>query len=277
MLDVQNISFATPGGKKLLHPTSFKAGLGELIAIIGPNGAGKSTLLKSLSNQLHDASGDVFWNEANLKNLSPQEQALKRAVVAQQVYMTMEFPVREVVLMGRYPHFQKQPSKHDFEAVDWAIRQAEVEHLIDRSYNSLSGGEQQRVQIARAFAQLHEINGPGLLLLDEPLNNLDIKHQHRFLDRVTEFTKQGNTTLLVIHDINLAALYADKVAVLKNGELIAFDTPVRALTEKNLLTAYDFPVRVEHHPYHNAPAVYFGCPATAHEKINNSTSKQYQL
>lgn len=270
MLEVDDISYHVRD-KRIVQHVSFTAQPGRLTAIIGPNGAGKSTLLKVLSRQYQPAGGKVIWNGNDLRGYSDQQMALERAVLTQQTFMSITFPVEEVVLMGRYAHFENNPQKKDREAVQAAMEQCGIDHLAKRTYDSLSGGEQQRVQIARAMAQVNTSGRPTFMLLDEPLNNLDIRHQHTCLDLVRNYVSQGNVALVVMHDINLAALYADEVLLMQDGHTVAHGTPAAVLTEQYLSKAYQFPVRVETHPYHPCPAVYFGCPAKQPEEHLQNT------
>ena len=259
MLQVDNISFHIKK-KYILQDVSFEATSGEFIAILGANGAGKSTLIKLLSQELKTAEGNILWKEQSLRKIPSQQMALERAVLTQNIHMSNDFPVNEVVLMGRYPHFKNYPESKDWDAVKATMAQTDIEDFKERSYASLSGGEKQRVQLARALAQLHDDQAEAakLLLLDEPLNNLDVRHQHNCLQLSQAFAKQGNVLLLVMHDINLAAMYAQKILLLHQGKVIGFGSPTEVLTEDNLSFCYNFPVKVETHPYHQCPVAYFG-------------------
>ncbi|HAS46305.1 MAG TPA: heme ABC transporter ATP-binding protein [Microscillaceae bacterium] len=259
MLQVENISFRIKS-KHILQGVSFETYPGEFIAVLGANGAGKSTLIKLLSQEHKPFKGRILWKKRALRKTSAQQMASERAVLTQNIHMSHDFPVNEVVLMGRYPHFKNYPQTKDLEAVKATMQQTDTLVFRDRSYASLSGGEKQRVQLARALAQLHEVDhhSSKLLLLDEPLNNLDVKHQHNCLRLSQSFAQQGNVLLMVMHDINLAAMYAHKILLLHQGQVVGFGTPTEVLTEDKLSLCYNFPVKVEHHPYHHCPAVYFG-------------------
>ncbi|OJJ18690.1 hypothetical protein BKI52_24090 [marine bacterium AO1-C] len=259
MLQVENISFRIKN-KYILQEISFEAGAGEFIAILGANGAGKSTLIKLLSQEYKPYKGNIVWKKRLLRKTSAQQMALERAVLTQNIQMSHDFPVNEVVLMGRYPHFKNYPQTQDWEAIKATMQQTDTLTFKERSYASLSGGEKQRVQLARALAQLHDIqtHSAKLLLLDEPLNNLDVRHQHNCLRLSQTFAQQGNVLLMVMHDLNLAAMYAHKILLLHQGQVVGFGSPTEVLTEENLRLCYDFPVKVEHHPYHHCPVVYFG-------------------
>lgn len=268
-LSIHQMSFSV-GNKNLLNQVSFDSNQGEFVGIVGANGAGKSTLLKSISKE-YQSKGDAHWFGLSLMNMSEQNAAKIRSVLTQQTFMSIDFMVEEVVLMGRYPHFQSTPTSKDWNIVKDEMSKLGIDHLAKRNYQTLSGGEKQRVQIARAFAQLADASSPTFMLLDEPLNNLDIKYQHQCLSRTIAYTNEGNTALMVIHDINLAALYADKILLLKDGELVEYGTPDKVLSESNLSKAYDFDVRVERHPHHDCPIAYFGCPIKSNTPVESKT------
>lgn len=266
MLEVKNIDYSIDK-RNILKDVSFTAEKGKFTAILGANGAGKSTLLKLISREIAIQKGDVLLNEKNISNYSIQEMSLQRGVMTQSISLSSNIPSKEVVLMGRYPHFKNIPQQKDLDVVDESIEKTETEFFSERSYHTLSGGEQQRIQFARVLAQVTENNSqPKLLLLDEPLNNLDIKHQHKTLELAKEFARNGNIVIAVLHDINLSALYADEIILLKGGKKIFSGIPKEVLTEENVSTCYDFPARVETHPFHQCPVVYFGCPVLKEEQ-----------
>lgn len=246
--------------KEILSDISFDVNKGELIAVVGANGAGKSTLMKLISQELLPSRGCIYWKGKQFAKVSLKQMAMERAILTQNIHMSQDFPVKEVVLMGRYPYFKHQPTKYDWEIVDKVGNETGISAFAHRSYASLSGGEKQRVQLARAFAQLHQEVGVStkLLLLDEPLNNLDIRYQHRCLELTRNFAQEGNIVLLVIHDLNLAALYADKILLLNQGQVEAYGAPAEVLTEKYLQKCYQFSVKVAKHPFYQCPVVYFG-------------------
>lgn len=275
MLSVKNISF-TVESKKLLKDISFQVSNGEFVAILGPNGAGKSTLLKHLSGQTPLQQGEVIWENQHIHQRKSIELAKKRAVLTQHTQVAFDFSVESVVLMGRYPHFDSIPGKTDIEAVRYSLEMTEMSSYTDRNIQTLSGGEQQRTQISRVLAQVFEkedaILGSKLLLLDEPLNNLDIRHQHNILQLSAEYSHKGNIVLAVLHDINLAAMYASKILLMKKGEVLAYGEPEEVLTEELLSECYDFPAKVSVHPFHSIPQVHFGCPVNRVPRRRESDS-----
>lgn len=270
MLEVRNISYGT-AGKEILREISFVARPGKFLGILGPNGAGKSTLLKLLSRELKMQHGHVLFNGIGLNVFSITDMAKARAVMTQNISMSGHFNVHEVVMMGRYPYFKSVPQPADADAVQRALVMAGLQDFEHRTYHSLSGGEQQRVQFARVLAQMDSPQvKPKMLLLDEPLNNLDIKYQHQLLETAVDFSRKGNVVMAVLHDINLSALYADELLLLHRGKLKAMGSPHEVINEKILETCYDFPVRVTEHPYHPSPVVYFVNPAKTNLNINEN-------
>ncbi len=260
MLEIKNINYEI-NGKKILNDVSFKLFSGKFNVLLGPNGAGKSTLLKLISREIKTQQGTILLNDKNIFTYDVQQMSIQRAVMTQNISLSSNLHSEEVVLMGRYPHFDNSPQENDFVSVEKTMHKTETIEFKKRNYHSLSGGEQQRIQFSRVMTQVYENNEtPKLLLLDEPLNNLDIKHQHKILDLAKEFSANGNIVLAVLHDINLSALYADEIILLKNGEKKYAGKPREVLTSENISFCYDFPARVEIHPFHHCPVVYFGCP-----------------
>ncbi len=259
MLRVKDISFKIDK-KWLLKDASLMAEPGEIWAVLGANGAGKSTLLKLIGGSLKPTDGEVTWKGKPLSEYKISKLALERAVLTQKLHLSQEFSAAEVVMLGRYPHFSNQPSPTDFWAVDNAMKQTDSEQFAPRIYQSLSGGEQQRVQFSRTLAQLDsalDTGEPKLLLLDEPLNNLDIKYQHQCLILARKFARHGHCVLVVMHDINLASFYSDKILLMRAGQVLAQGSPRDVLTEEILSKAYNFPVHVQEHPVAQCPMAFF--------------------
>lgn len=259
MLKAENISYCI-GDRLLLEEISFTAAPGSLTAIIGPNGAGKSTLIKILGGTVRPASGDIHWKSQKLNRYTTAEIARERAVMTQNLHLSGSYRTQDVVMMGRFPHYRHSPGPDDFRMVDLAMEWTDTESMTDRQYGSLSGGEQQRIQFSRVMAQVNQVvqNGDtNILLLDEPLNNLDIRHQYHLLELSSSFAARNNVVVAVLHDINLAARYADQVLVLKKGRQIAFGPSREVLNDQLLSHCFDMKVRVQPHPFLDCPSIYF--------------------
>ena len=248
MIRTENLSLQI-GSKTLLHPISLKLEAGKLHLILGPNGAGKSTLVKLLSDQQKPSSGNVFYDDHKLSSYKVDRLAKFRAVLSQSVDFAFPLTVNEVVMMGRYPHFSSSPKTADKEIVDQAMNLFQVESLQERDYTTLSGGEKQRVHFARIMAQIWpEDSSNKVLFLDEPLTYLDIKFQYDFLNLISKFLKKHNLTVIgVLHDLNLAARFADHLILLNHGHLIAQGSQVDVLTSENIEKVYGMkPSIIEH-------------------------------
>ncbi|MEX2437894.1 MAG: heme ABC transporter ATP-binding protein [Candidatus Babeliales bacterium] len=264
--------------KQILTAINGRLKKNTFTAILGANGAGKSTLVKLISKELNAHSGEIKWRGAPLEKYKAADLARERAVLTQKSSMNYDFPVQEVVMMGRYPHFKNHPQKGDYTAVEESLQAVQMLEFKTRNFLSLSGGEQQRVHLARVLAQLWDENkiaySEKLLLLDEPLNNLDIKHQHEILQLSRDFAHRENVVLAVLHDVNLAAMYADEIILLKNGKIFAHGTPAEVLGEEQLSICYDMPVCVQQHPFCKCPVAYFG-NTILESKNNHKQHKNY--
>ena len=224
---------ATLGGSHILKGVSIEVSDKDFVGIIGPNGSGKSTLLKSIYRVLTPQSGTVFLDGNALNSYKPKESARKMAVVAQHNYYNFEFAVQDVVLMGRAPHKKamERDNADDYRIVREALEKVNMGGFAQRSFSTLSGGEQQRVILARALAQQTQC-----LILDEPTNHLDIKYQLQLMDIVRSLRL---TVVAAIHDLNIAAMYCNKLFVLQNGRIIAFGPPKQVLTREFIRQGYE--------------------------------------
>ncbi|MCR1875022.1 ABC transporter ATP-binding protein [Paraclostridium bifermentans] len=204
----------------------------EFVGIIGPNGSGKSTLLKCIYRNLTPSKGVIYLDDINIKSISTKDSAKKIGVVAQHNHNNFDFSVLDMVLMGRSPYKKviDRDTKEDYEIVYNAIDKVNIRHLINRNFNTLSGGEQQRVILARALAQ-----DTKCLILDEPTNHLDIKYQLQLMGIVKDLDIE---VIAAIHDLNIAAMYCDKIYVLKDGEIRAYGTPKQVLTTELIKEVY---------------------------------------
>ena len=239
-------------GKQLLKNISFDLSPGEVLAVIGPNGAGKSTLLKTLSADLSPASGNIQLDDKALHQYSKKQLAQIRAVLPQSAEMHFPFTVQEIVEMGRTPHSNRSLSTLDKNIVMQSMEITQIADLKDRSITYLSGGERQRVQLARVLCQiLGAEHNNRYLLLDEPTSALDLSHQHHVLSIVGELAKQhGIGVMVILHDLNLAALYADKVVVLKKGEVTHYGSPDDILQAQPIQNVFGISVAATRHPSH---------------------------
>jgi len=242
MIEVNNVDFGVKN-RKLLHNVSFSVKPGEFWAIVGANGAGKSTLMKLLSREHTPTSGSITFHGKDLKKYKLKELACKRAVLAQQNSISLAFSVQEIVLMGRYPFYDSQPTDRDIAIVDHCLQKVGIAHFKGRSFPTLSGGEQQRVQLARTLAQIWEID-QGLILLDEPTTGMDLLHQYETFRLAREMTAKGYGVIAVVHDLNLALQYADQVLIMKDGSAFASGAPEQVLTEENIKDSFGLTVRI---------------------------------
>jgi iron complex transport system ATP-binding protein len=240
MLTASNITFRV-GDKPLISEVSASFAAGKLHLIIGPNGAGKSTLIKVLARLLRPQTGKIAYDGADVSQASEAELAKRRAVLSQAVEVAFPLTVREVVMMGRYPHFGGRPGPTDEQIVDEVMAHFDVTEFSYRHYQTLSGGERQRVNFARVLAQLWRDGAPDgtsscrYLFLDEPLTFLDIRHQIDFMKKVRAFSEALDVvTVGVVHDLNLAARFADHLVLLNDGHVVANGAPAEVLTAEQI-------------------------------------------
>jgi iron complex transport system ATP-binding protein len=240
------------GPATLVDDVSIDVRAGELLTIVGPNGAGKSTLLKLLTGDLRPTAGRVLLDGRPLAAFSARHLALRRAVLPQQTALQFAFTAEEVVLMGRSPHSHggRGDSAADHAIARAALARTDALELAPRVFQSLSGGEQQRVTLARVLAQQ-----PSILLLDEPTNALDIRHQELVMAIAREEAAAGAAVLAILHDLNLAAAHADRIAVMHHGRIVARGTPAEVLTEALLSDVFEHPLRVAAHPLAVGPLI----------------------
>lgn len=239
VIRVSNLG-VTVGSARLLTDVSFDLGPGELVAVCGPNGAGKSTLLKCLAGQLAPTSGDIFAGQSRLRQLPPDSVARWRAVLPQSGAIPFDFTAEEIVRMGRTPHGDDAARASTRKIVDDALALADAAHLRQRLVTTLSGGEMQRVHLARVLAQIWEpVEGfDRLLLLDEPTSALDPRHQLQILRVVREWVAGGVAALVILHDINLALRFATRVILLADGRPLADGPPADICIPQTLATVF---------------------------------------
>ncbi|MEL7362134.1 MAG: heme ABC transporter ATP-binding protein [Bacteroidota bacterium] len=275
MLALDTVRYAV-GTNTLVVDVSLAVAPGEVVAVVGANGAGKTTLLRMASGDLTPSAGTVRLDDRALAAYEPDALARQRAVLPQHAALTFGFTAREVVLLGRTPHAAGQAM--DDEVAAQALHLAGVTHLAERAYPTLSGGERQRVHFARTLAQLWEAPAAGsrVLLLDEPTASLDPAHQHAVLGVSKQCADAGVGVLAVLHDLNLAAYYADRIAVLRQGRLVALGPPAAVLTPGTIRHAFGLDALVQTHPTADCPLV-IADPTTRHgaSPIHSLSSSTY--
>ncbi len=241
------------GAHPVLRDVNLAIDAGEFFVIIGPNGSGKTTLLKLIAGILTPAPGRVRIFGRDIRSYSHRALARTVAYVPQGLEVNFPFTVQEAVLLGRAPHQRLLgiPRAADLEAARRAMAFTGVDALADRTFDQLSGGEQQRVSIARALCQ-----EPDIILLDEPTASLDLSHQLRLMDLMERFRKEKAVTVaMVSHDVNLAAMYADRLLLLTKGEIAHQGPPAEVLTGPHLEAAYGCRLRVDESPFGRLPRV----------------------
>ena len=258
MLKTEGIYFSI-GKKLILSNISTEFHPGEFNMILGPNGSGKSTFLKIFSGELHGYDGSVLYSGKKIAQIKKEDLAKSRAVMSQQPELSFPLMVDEVVMMGRYPHFIFNPGKKDETICNEVMERMNLTSFKERNYLTLSGGEKQRVQYARVLAQIWEkpANGFRYLFLDEPLTSLDINYQQEFLQIAREFIKNDTVLVAVMHDINLATQYADKLFFLKEGELVAHGKPEEILSENLIEKVFDVQTTIINNPVTNSPLIIY--------------------
>ena len=246
-------------GRALIHGVTLAVDAGEMLAVLGENGAGKSTLLRLLAGDFAPDAGSVALNGRPLAAWSDLDQARQRAVMPQQTSVAFDFTALEIVLLGRSPHDGGHPGPRDRAIAEDAMRRVDALQFAARRHATLSGGERARVMLARALAQVLgvEARGSGLsraLLLDEPSAALDVAHQHAVFKALREVARSERLAVVVVlHDLNLAATFADRVALLKDGRLLAQGGVDETMTESLLSVCFSVPMRRIAHPSRKVP------------------------
>jgi iron complex transport system ATP-binding protein len=240
-IKTKDLNVAVPK-RRIVEGASIHVDEGEFVGLLGPNGSGKSTLLKTIYRTMKRESGEIEFNDRPLDEISLKESALLMSVVTQHNYYNFDFKVEEVVMMGRTPHKKtmEMDNEEDKRIVKESLEKVDMLDFKDRNFSSLSGGEQQRIILARALAQQ-----TPCLVLDEPTNHLDIKYQLDVLDIVKSL---GCTTLCALHDLNLAAQYCDRIYILYNGHIVEEGVPEDVITEEMIQRIYGTKASVEMHP-----------------------------
>lgn len=249
LLSVQNLGFKV-GGRQILQDISCQVEPGQVLALIGPNGAGKSTLLSLLAGDQKPSAGSINLAGRPLESYKPLELARTRAVLLQQTSVAFSYTAQQVVEMGRAPWRGHERSQQDQEVVARALEATDTVHLAQRDVRTLSGGEAGRVHLARVFAQ-----DTPLLLLDEPTAALDILHQENTLKLAREYAQNGIGVVVVLHDLDLAASYADQLLLLEKGRVVAQGSPREVCQAEILSRVYRHPIEVLAHPVTGRPLI----------------------
>ncbi|MGG0668455.1 ABC transporter ATP-binding protein [Sporosarcina koreensis] len=240
--------------KTTIQDFSFSVEKGEVLSIIGPNGSGKSTLLKAISGFTPYYKGTVMLEGTNIKSMKSKQIAQKMCMLSQKNQAPNDMSVKDLVSYGRFPHkrwFEKL-NDEDMEIIDWALSKTYLTEYQDRPVSSLSGGESQRAWIAMALAQ-----SPKILLLDEPTTYLDISHQHEVLELVRELNSEMDmTVLMVLHDLNQASQYSDRIVVVQSGEKAMQGTPKEVMTQEMIRSVYCMDCEIQYVQTERKPRIH---------------------
>lgn len=250
-VEIRNLS-VTLGNKNILDDISLTLHRGEFTVLLGPNGTGKSTLLKALTGEL-DAKGEFSLFGQNRDSWSASLLAKHLGVLPQSSSLSFNFMAKEVIELGGIG--LTMSNRQLEEVIVKHMRETDVEQLSFRSYPTLSGGEKQRVHLARVLTQLEQSGSNKILLLDEPTSALDIHHQHTTLALARKLANEGATVVAVLHDLNLAAQYADRIVILSQGKIAADDIPAKALKPEIIEAVYHHKVDIIAHPTYGHPVV----------------------
>lgn len=242
------------GQSLLLDSVSCAIEPGKLTVVLGPNGAGKTSLLRCLSGELAPDNGHVILQDKVLADWQPAQLAKHLAVLPQHSSLNFPFLVSEVVALGRIPH--SAGAKRDGQIVAQMLEALDIAHLAQRDYTHLSGGEKQRVQLARVLSQIWDDAQHSMLLLDEPSNFLDLSHQRATMQLIASLTQRGASVLTVLHDFNLAARHADTILVVAKGKVVCEGAPLDVITAALMRDVFNVNARVFIEEEHGFPVVY---------------------
>lgn len=241
MLELKNVSFSY-GRRSALSDINLSFSSSGITSIVGPNGSGKSTLLKCI-NMILKPRGEILLNKKKINEMPISEIAKNFGYVPQDFSSAFPVTVFDMILLGRRPYIGWSPSEEDIEVVSKNISSLDLNDLVLRNVNELSGGERQKVLIARALSQ-----EPNVLLLDEPTSNLDIKHQIEVMKHIRDIVKnKGLLALIAIHDLNLASQYSNEIIMLNKGKVFSQGKPQKVLTKENIMAAYHVNVAIHKH------------------------------
>ncbi|HEY4287648.1 MAG TPA: heme ABC transporter ATP-binding protein [Puia sp.] len=265
MLEIRDL-VCKVGSRTIVDGVSLSFDPGRLHVIVGPNGSGKSTLLKAFSGEWVPSSGCVTYDGADLARIGKLSIARRRAVMTQLPELHFPLSVDEIVMMGRYPHFSFSPAPNDRAICAQVMSHLSIQSLSGRDYLTLSGGERQRVQFARALAQIWEAphlsaglppSGSRYLFLDEPVSSLDIHYQHQFLQLARDLVKENIVLIAILHDLNLALHYADRMIFMKQGRIVAEGAVPGIVTPALIREVFDIEARLLEDPESDTPVITF--------------------
>lgn len=240
--------------KVIIENLSLSINKGEVVSIIGPNGCGKSTLLKTLSRIIKPMSGGIYIQNESIKNLKSKHISQKVCLLSQHNDAPGDLTVEELVYFGRIPHkkWYESKTKSDEEIVNWAIENTGLKRYKNTPINSLSGGERQRAYIAQALCQK-----PDILLLDEPTTYLDISYQLEVMELVREINEKFNITIvMVLHDLNQASKYSDRLVIMKDGEVVSDGCPKEVINKETIKQVYKIECDIDNDPISNKPRIH---------------------
>lgn len=246
-IEVQNISYKI-NNNQILKNVSLTIDQGKICSILGPNGSGKSTLIKIISGDIKPQKGFIFFNDKKLNDISIEDRAKIRSVMSQSQQIFFDFSVREIIEMGWIEENRMYIKSNLNESLQRVANECEISNLIDRKFNSLSGGEQRRVHFARTLIQLYnkiELNNKRFLILDEPTANLDLLHELKLIRKLKEKADEGFGVLIVLHDLNIAYNFSDKIALINNGEIKYKGLPDDIFSEEILTSIYKTTIKVD--------------------------------
>lgn len=254
MIKIEDLSVDLDN-KSILRDINLEIRKGEFTSIIGPNGAGKSTLLKSILKLLEYNKGEIYFEGQNIKKIATRAYAQKLAFIPQENNIQFDYTVKDIILMGRYPWIDYWGSygKEDYRILEDLVSKLKLEELINRDFNHLSGGEKQRVLLARAIAQ-----DTDFIFLDETLSFLDINHQIEIMQLLRKINdEQKKTILIVSHNVNLSIEYSDRLLVLKKGQIIVDGRPEQVITEQLLFDVFNIELHIINNPYTQKPNILY--------------------
>jgi iron complex transport system ATP-binding protein len=263
MLEVTGL-VCSAGGRRIVGPISTVFAPGLLHVIVGPNGSGKSTFMKAFSGDWLPDSGIVRYDAEPMTGSDKAALSRRRAVMSQLPELQFPLSVDEIVMMGRYPHFSFQPGRKDLAICEKAMERLSVTALSGRDYLTLSAGERQRVQFARALTQIWEKpeKGNRYLFLDEPVSSLDIHYQHQFLRIARSLLDENIVLIAVLHDLNLSMQYADRMTFLKGGRIVAEGATPGIVTSSLIREVFDIDAHVMENPYGRSPVIVYADPGS---------------